>query len=53
MSREDLYEKYLLVESKNDFLSSLIPDSEDANYFTVLHELNSQGKLSEVGLAAL
>ena len=53
MSKEELYEQFILAESKKDFIATLIPDSESALYFTVLNELNTQPTLSEDTLKAL
>ncbi|EAS01818.2 hypothetical protein TTHERM_00565630 (macronuclear) [Tetrahymena thermophila SB210] len=45
--KEELYEQYLLSESKADFISNLIPDSYEHLYFQVLHSLNTKSTLTE------
>lgn len=41
ISNEIIYEKYILAESKIEFINTLIPDSYEAMYFKVLYELQT------------
>ncbi|KAL4437870.1 hypothetical protein ABPG74_001041 [Tetrahymena malaccensis] len=51
--KEELYEQYLLSESKTDFISTLIPDSYEHLYFQVLHSLNTKPTLTQEDIKIL
>ncbi|KAL4487468.1 hypothetical protein ABPG72_006988 [Tetrahymena utriculariae] len=51
--KEELYEQYLLSQSKTDFISTLIPDSYEHLYFQVLHALNTKPTLTEEDIKIL